>query len=343
MSEAIPRPQNALRNFHLRLLRPCGARNDCKFFLVAILILCLFSFSSRLPALLQGNRIHLIDENKMVEDKGTSNQCLKGQVSGEEAFGKSGTSLALDYDVETPDSACTLSVGLADLSGMSYLSFWVKSAEGKTGRLQFVVELREDTNGDRKYVSGEDHVSRVPISGFSGKIGPDGWKKVVIPLAKFSNIQNRDQILEMAFVLENRWRIGKGRMLLGDALFGSNYPEGWNGGEISMQNRVSSFKIGGARVASPEVKLKRKATSLTLTLTFIDPYLEEIRFEKSEDGGTWERIESFYDQTGGGTYQTNWEPAKEFTEKQGVLIRAVGVNLFGGQTELVGPYRLYFD
>ena len=111
-----------------------------------------------------------------------------------------------------------------------------------------------------------------------------------------------------------------------------------------MQNRVSSFKIGGAKVVSQEVKLKPRPTSLTLTLTFVDPYLEEIRFEKSKDGGTgWERIGSFYDQTGGGIYETHWEPAKESSAKEKFLIRAVGVNLFGGETELVGPYRLYFD
>ena len=92
-----------------------------------------------------------------------------------------------------------------------------------------------------------------------------------------------------------------------------------------------------------EMKLKEKAPTLALTLTFVDPYLEEVRFEESSDGSGWKRIGSFYDQTSGGVYETHWEPEKESGSKEGVLIRAVGVNLFGGETGLVGPYRLYLD
>ena len=306
---------------------------------VVILSLFLFSFPSQLPALLQGNRVILV-ENQPI----TSDRCRTGLVTGEEAFGKSGTSLAVDYDVEAAGTSSEFSFRVADLSGMSYLSFWVKSQGGRTSRLQFVVELREEAHGDGYYAAGEDHSSRLAISGFSGKVGAEGWKKVVIPLSGFRGIQHWNQVREIVFILENKWRIGKGKLLMDDLLFGSNYPEGWDGGEIPMQNRVSSFKIGGTRIVSQEVKLKPQRTSLTLTLTFIDPYLEEIRFEKSKDGGTgWERIGSFYDQAGGGIYTTQWEPAKESTAKEKVLIRAVGVNLFGGETELVGPYRLYFD
>ena len=295
-------------------------------------VFCLWSVSAF--ALLQGNRIVLVENYENPKKSEASGNCVPGFVTGPEAFGGAGTSLSVDYDVSAPDSSCSVSLGVADLSGMGYLSFWVKSQEGNTARLQFMVELRE----------GKNRASEVPTSGFSGKVRPDGWKKVVIPLSQFREIQQGNQVLEIVFVLQSKWRIGRGRLLVDDVLFGTNYPEGLAGREILMQNRVSSFKIGGNRIADAEVRLKQGPTSLTLTLTFVDPYLEEIRFEESDDkGNEWRRIQSFFDQTNGGVYEAPWEPAKEFGMKEELLIRAVGVNLFGGETELVGPYRIHLD
>lgn len=306
--------------------------------LVFGIFLFFFPFARDGQALLQGNRVVLIEDCENQEAGVPS--CL---VKGETAFGRAGTSLALPYLVTASGSSAYFSTRVADLTGMRYLSFWMKP-EGDRMRLEFFVELREDTDGDGSYTAGKDTVDRIPASGFSRTIEKEGWSKVTVPLSRFKKIQRLERVAEAAFVFENKKRLRKKRVLLDNILFGSNYPEDFQGKEISMQNRLGSFRIGNQRISGSEMKLKRKPTSLTLTLTFSDPYLEEIRFEKSRDRGRlWERIHSFYDQTNGGVYKCNWNPSRDRKRKGAVLLRAIGVNLFGGEVELVGPYQLDFN
>ena len=327
-------------------------RNTLRF---AVTVLSL-SFFLLLPketlALLEGDRVILIDDydhqdgiNYLKGQNRGEEGCIPGFVTGEGAFGKSGASLSLDYDVTASASSSyfLIPLGVADLTEESYLSFWVKSeAKGGASRIEFMIEFHEDTNGDGKYVVGKDVTEGVLVSHFVGKVKKGGWQKAVIPLSRFRRIRQWNHILEMAFVFENKWRIGKGRLLVDNLLLGSHYPEGLEGREIPMQNRVSSFKIGG-RIVNPEMKLKRKPTSLALTLTFIDPYLEEIRFEETEVGGSpWRRIQSFYDHSAGGVYESPWELTRARSRRR-ILIRAVGMNVLGGETELAGPYPIHFD
>ncbi len=226
----------------------------------------------------------------------------------------------------------TFPVGGVDLSQMGYLSF--KVGQGKEKALAgpgLFVELR-----------GKDGGYRVKASRFHRSATPSG-EKIVIPLSEWRQIKRWDRILEIAVGFEGTRGNLKQELPIRDLLLGSNYPEDFKGLEIPMQNRVSSFKIDG-RVASPEMKLKRNPSSLTLTLTFVDPYLEEIRFEESRDEGyTWSGIRSFFDHSNGGTYSTRWEPVRWPPSKKGVLVRAVGMNLWGGETNLAGPHRLYLD
>jgi len=318
-----------------------------RFLFLLSAFLLLLAAPAELEALLQGNRVILIDDY----DDRKPGQGNPDVVVGEKVFKKEGASLALAYDVSASGSSAYFSTklrgkdggpegGVADLTGMSYLSFWMK-AEGGSERLEFYVELHEDTTDDGKYIAGEDTRDRVPASGFVGQRSKEGWQKVVVPLSRFRLVRRWDRILEVALAFENKKRLRKRKVLIDNLLFGSNYPEGFRGKEIPMQNRVSSFKIGG-RIANPEMKLKRQTSSLTLTLTFVDPYLEEIRFEESKDGrDRWRGIRSFYDHLNGGVYETPWELDRRRPRTR-TLVRAVGRNALGGETELAGPYLIRF-
>lgn len=285
----------------------------------------LFAFLTALPpltpALLQGNRIVRVE----------------------------GVPPALDFDMDeaVPYSYFGIALGTnqpANLSEMSYLSFWMKLEGETTGQaVDFFVELHEDTQPDGRFILGPDVSSRVPVARLTMAASEKQWKKIVIPLHQFRGVRNRDRILEAAFVFESRRGPAKGRVLVDRILFGSNYPEGLEGKEISMQNRVSSFKID-RRLASPEMKLKRRPNPLALTLTFIDPYLEEIGFEESRDEGrTWQRVHTFYNHTEGGIYSVDWDRGRAPKTGKGVLLRAVALNVLGGEAELAGPYRIRFN
>ncbi len=323
-------------------------------------------FPQIVPALIQVNQVLLVDDydqktgvNRLggitLGNSGLAGEGESDFVTGEKALGQKGASLLLEYDVTRRNSFFYFwsklgrenplqgTSEVADLTGMRYLSFWMKPDLEKEGeKPQFYIEIHEDTDEDERFILGRDLSHRLPISRFIGS-APGGWQKVVVPLAHFGKIRRWERVLEIAFVFESDKRLGRGRLFIDDLLFGSNYPEGFNGKEISMQNRVSSFKIGN-RIANREMNLKTKKTSLALTLTFVDPYLEEIRFEESGDHGLhWEKIGSFYDHSGGGTYSSEWEIPKEAKSKEGVWVQAVGIDVLGGETQLAGPYRIALD
>lgn len=280
-------------------------------------------------------------------------------LQGEEAFGRSGTSLAVDYDVSEPDSLSYVRIKLAkrepggessafpaDLSEMRYLSFWVnlQPAEASLpGDLS--LELYEDTDGDGELSLKGDRSEQIQISRFMGLKEFQGWRKVTIPFSEFRRLHRWDRILEMRLVFDHRQRMGKGGLGVDRILAGANYPEAFGGQEIPMQNRVSSFKIENQFVNS-EIKLENKSGPMTLTLTFVDPYLEEVRFEERR-GRTdpWKRIHSFLDHTQGGVYETEvkWRSLPVPPSREGIWVRAVGISLFGGETELAGPYRVQID
>jgi len=291
-------------------------------------------------ALLQVNQVILISDF----DKETS---LGSVVKREEAYGKTGASLVLNFEVRQSGSFVFFNIPLTvPLTDMSYFSFWLKAGEKTKESAKFYVEFWEDTNGDSKFNAGTDANNRVPAAGFLGKPDPEGWQKVTIPLSSFSKIHHWGRASQVAIFFESDQPLTE-RLLIDNLLFGSNYPEEFHGKEISMQNRLSSFKIDH-ELASPEmkleIKLKQKSIPLACTLTFIDPYLEEIRFEESRDGGqTWSRIQSFYDHSLGGVYasEVRWTNHHDAPSKEGFLVRAVGLNLLGGETNLAGPYHVH--
>lgn len=231
-----------------------------------------------------------------------------------------------------------------NLSEMSYLSFWVKmEAFSGTQTVNFFVEIEEDTHSDGRYVFGQDAAGRAAAGRFTGDPEEKNWRRVLIPLSQFRQVEHWDRILEISFVVRVKRGAVSGKLLIDRLGAGLNYPEGVNGKEIRMQNRVSSFKIGG-RVAGSGMSLKRGPTFLVLTMTFIDPYLEEIRFEESRDEGrNWKALKSFYDHRQGGVYKVHWKPDKGLRSGQIVSFRVVGVSVVGGEHELAEPYHVNFN
>jgi len=288
-----------------------------KFF--GVLGASFLSFAPWGGALLQGNQVHFI------------------------ASPDSPNEFRYNLDESAPDAYTWVSLQSIDLTSMNYLSFWAQlEASSEGGPVYLFIELQEDTNGDGRFTLNPDISSRVSAGKFSGPEAGGEWKKVVIPLSQFHGIRYRERLLEMGLVAEIKKGRAAGKLLIERLLFGTNYPEGIQGQEIRMQNRVSSFKIAN-RAARSEMLLKRKTMPLVLTLTFIDPYLEVIRFEESKDKGqSWRPLASFYDHQQGGTYQMNWNPSNG-SSKQGILIRAVGMSVLGGETELAGPYHIRFN
>ena len=246
--------------------------------------------------------------------------------------------LAYQVDESTPESYFWIDLKDAKLAEMSYLSFWVKLEEQNAPQgVSMYLEVHEDTNGDGRFVFGPDVSSRVLVGRFAGQDAEKKWRKVTIPFSQFHEAKHPQRLLEMGFEIQIKKGSGEGKIQIDKLLFGSHYPEGVGKNGIRMQNRVSSFKIGN-RITHPEMSLKNKPVPLALTLSFIDPYLEEIRFEESWDGGhTWKRLQSFYEHDRGGTYSMDWQPPKDQKE---ISIRAVGMDVLGGETELGGPIRI---
>ncbi len=260
-------------------------------------------------------------------------------------LGPKGTeSLEMDFEVDESASEAEgwIKLGPLNLSEMSYLSLWVKNQEFSGEPVNLLVEIQEDTNSNKRFVFGEDVASRASAVRLTGAGEEKNWRRIVIPFSAFRQVKNWDRILELGFIVQIKRGSAKGKLLIDRLQGGLHYPEGIQGKEIRMQNRVSSFKIGN-RVANPETALKRAPIVLTLTMTFIDPYLEEVRFEETLDGAkTWKPLESFYDHQQGGVYKTTWNPQKTKTGG-GVQIRAVGVSVLGGEAKLAGPYRVSFN
>ncbi len=258
--------------------------------------------------------------------------------------------IAFELDENANDTDRWLTLGKKDpakktiepfnLSEMSYLSFWVK-IEGLAlaQAVNLFVEIREDTDSNQRFVFGQDLASRAAAARFTGAAEEKNWRRVTIPFSQFRELRHWDRILEMGFIVQIKRGQAKGKLFVDRLQVGSHYPEGTHGKEIRMQNRVSSFKIGN-RVANPGMTLKPGPTPLTLTMSFIDPYLEEIRFEESGDGGrSWKALQSFYDHQQGGVYKMIRKPDRG----KSVEFQVVGVSVSGGESELAGPYRVDFS
>lgn len=122
-------------------------------------------------------------------------RCVPSTIKGIKAFGHTGKSLMLAYDVSTDTSFSGYFTRLnnADLSKYNYLSFMVKGdTGGEFCRLQLSDESESKTI--RAKISLWDYLPN----------GPDTtWKKVFIPLDAFYSLPNRESIDELAIVFEH--------------------------------------------------------------------------------------------------------------------------------------------
>lgn len=108
-------------------------------------------------------------------------------------YGSSGCSLEITYNVNTSGSYSGLwmkfsNTGGINLSMYKYLSFYVRGLQG--GEL-FKVELKDGTKTAKVYITEY----------LDGGVTTE-WKKVVIPLDNFVNIQNWNNITEFTIVFE---------------------------------------------------------------------------------------------------------------------------------------------
>ncbi|MEO1416281.1 MAG: T9SS type A sorting domain-containing protein [Bacteroidota bacterium] len=136
-----------------------------------------------------------------------------------EAYGRSGKSLRLNFDVSSSESFIGQVFPLPnlDLRNFHYLSFWVKSSQPN---IFFQIELVRDAQNQQAKVAVNNYLPT----------GTDSrWRKVVIPLDAFWNLTERTQVNKLVLVFEE---YGSGvnaspkqaEVIFDDILFGSYFP-----------------------------------------------------------------------------------------------------------------------
>jgi hypothetical protein len=276
--------------------------------------------------------------------------CIPEEVSDPAlTFGGRGQSLKLDYDVEEPNSFSFYwtkagppdiepgSSTPADLTPYKYLSFWIKSSEITP---RFGIEIHQDTDGDKFFVLGKDVVAKIPANRFIVGEDAEHWRKVVLPLSSFRQIQDWSKILEIVFVFENKNRSKKGLLFVDDILFGSSeLPEDEVIAPIEKKKIFGYFKINGSEVDGGNVRVSSR-NEIELFLKTIPPDLESVRLELSTDGGnTWAILENFYEHKEGEPYRFQWAPGAALPSGRSEL-RAAVVNQYGQVTVVSGPFKI---
>ena len=132
------------------------------------------------------------------------------------AFGAYGSALQLTYNVSSSGSwaAYVTSLGNTSISNYNYLSFWVR---GLAGGEYFKVELHH-TNYDPNQAVGynNNYKAEVYVTDYlDGGVTTTNWKKVVIPLDAFANINDRTAIKELVITFENSQSSTNGSPLSG--------------------------------------------------------------------------------------------------------------------------------
>ncbi len=146
-----------------------------------------------------------------VTRSGTSASLTASYLSGVSVpLNATGRCLQLTYDVSDPGPAgdpypgswvaYVTSLGDASISDYKYLSFWVK---GLTGGEYFKVELHHAYYDYTQPVGyNNNYKAEIYVTDYLDGGVTTGWKKVVIPLDAFANINDRTKIKELVFAFE---------------------------------------------------------------------------------------------------------------------------------------------
>lgn len=136
-------------------------------------------------------------------------------------LGRSSFSLCLDYDVRTANSFAGYATGLLNqsLAGANYLSFWVK---GNAGGEFFKIELM---NGSA--TAGRNRAAVYVTDYLDGGV-TTSWKKVVIPLDSFVNLDSFTGMQSLSVVFENAQALlngspRQGRLFIDNVIFGKTF------------------------------------------------------------------------------------------------------------------------
>jgi len=121
------------------------------------------------------------------KDPNDASQWCRMSFDRTEKIGEKGASLKLEYSVASQQEAYNglwMKLNGLDLRAMKYLVFSVKGDALRGFTKCITVELKT-----------KDKTARVNVTGIS-----DRWKKVIIPLEKFSDIRDRSRVSEMTIV-----------------------------------------------------------------------------------------------------------------------------------------------
>ncbi len=279
---------------------------------------------------------------------------------GPEVFGGRGYSLRLDYDVDMPESFSFFSSQLGpafgssstgeegsdflkevhkiepkDLTPYQYLSLWVLTDQAAP---RFSVELHEDSDGDNMFILGKDVSDKLSVARFV--VGEDvaRWRKVVMPLSRFKKMSAWQRGMEIVLVFENRLQAGKGRVMVDDLIFGTNFPdtlgipEPYAIDDVQGRVRLNDKELRSGMKVGPE-------NFLVLTLHKGHPYLERVAFEESQDGGvTWRVVEAFYEHPENREYRAKWEAPLEAPDGTVYSLRALVSDVWGHEVVVSGPF-----
>lgn len=328
---------------------------------LAMLVLITANYAYAKEPLLLTNQVLMLDDF----DAGSDVNRLGGTTQGDEefpggciptstsasqeAFGGTGQSLKLEYDVMSPNSFAYYwsKLGPPDvqpgasvpenLKTYRYLSFWIKSEE-KIPR--FAVEFHQDQDDNRFFVIGKDLVAKVPAHRFLASQNPAEWRKIVIPLASFKQVKDWSKMLELVLVFEHKNRSKQGDLLVDDILFGSAepYPEGGIK-PLNKKEILGYLKINGLEVEGETFRLQPR-NDLELFLKKIPLQIERVHFDVSMDKGqTWKTVKNFYEHVQGDSYRFQWIPQTGEIKGE-VYFRASVSDIMGKPTVVSGPLKV---
>lgn len=275
--------------------------------------------------------------------------CYPSFVAKEEdVFGGSGKSMRLEYDVAVTNSFSyywsQLGPGVGDagvvkiipdLTEFRYLSFWIKTDQIMP---RFILEIHQDVNGDGLFVLGVDKVDRLISTRYLTSEDPNVWRKVVVPLSHFRQIEDWSRIIEIVVVFENKLRSDKGVLYLDDILWGSANLEELNLHDApDWKDVVEGLEVDGESFPLSQTQIEQLPSILSVQLKRTLPTLEAIFLDVSEDQGQhWRTVLRNYLNT----TELRYEFALTELPTKNILLRLSGRDVLGRNRNLMKPIQI---